>query len=168
MLWFFCAVRTEAQNCKVFGKQSETRKEGISFLPIYQSVACSEKGNIVLKSWVENGWKIGWRTVETFLPAGFSKARLVWWCMSFFEFSKLSPKISIVMEFVLLSLLGWSTYRMMNVTILFSPSLSRLFLFQAGFSFYQVCRQGCFRGSGVYFGDRLCSALFKSTTGICF
>jgi hypothetical protein len=41
----------------------------------------------------------------------------------------------------------------MSVTILFSPSLSRLFLFQAGFSFYQVS-QGCFRGSGVYFGDR--------------
>ncbi len=55
----------------------------------------------------------------------------------------------------------------MSVTILLSPSLSRLFLFQAGFSFYQVSRQGCFRGSGVCFGDRLCSALFKST-GICF
>ena len=38
----------------------------------------------------------------------------------------------------------------MSVTILLS---SRLFLFQAGFSFYQVS-QGCFRGSGVCFGDR--------------
>jgi len=54
----------------------------------------------------------------------------------------------------------------MSVTILLSPSLSRLFLFQAGFSFYQVSRQGCFRGSGVCFGDRLCSALFKSTGSV--
>ena len=48
----------------------------------------------------------------------------------------------------------------MSVTILLSPSLSRFFLFQAGFSFYQVS-QGCFRGSGVYFGD-LCAQLFSN------
>ena len=47
----------------------------------------------------------------------------------------------------------------MSVTILFSPSLSRLFLFQAGFSFYQVS-QGYSRGSGVLV--IVCAQLFSN------
>ena len=78
--------------------ESKRDKERRGFF-FYRSInRMHSYSEIVLKSWVE--WLKDWVTVKTFLLV-FCKARLVRWFMSIFEFSKLYPKISSVMEFVL-------------------------------------------------------------------
>jgi hypothetical protein len=69
---------------------------------------------------------------------GFCKARLVRWFMSLCKFSKLYPKIS-VMEFVL-----WIYFDDLPTGWVSRFYCRPRFLFQAGFSFYQVSQSRMF------------------------